>query len=127
MCIPLDQRGNRTDEPHCEFVEMPDGILDRAVVGIDEKRPAGLVGLPVVSGEVDLPHAGERIAFYVGDGIPLLIGRRDEDVVDVEQQAASAAPGDFGDEVGLRVCALGERDEVDGFSRSISQPRAVWT
>ena len=100
---------------------------DRAVVGIDEKRPAGLVGLPIVSGEVDLPHAGERIAFDIGDWIPLLIGRRDEDVVDVEQQAAAAALGDFGDEVGLRVCALGERDEVDGFSRSISQPRAVWT
>src|SRR5216684_6746094 len=106
--IPLDQRGNRTDPSDGMGEETPDDFVDRAIMGIDEKRPPFIVGLPRMTCQVNLLHTGERISVDIGDRIPVLIGRRDVDIVDIEKGTASGALHDRSNEVDFRIGTLGE-------------------
>src|SRR5436309_8673053 len=90
--VPLDQRRNRANASDGMGKEIPDDFVDRAVMGIDQKRPPLVVGLSRITCQVDLLDEGERIGVDIGDGIPLLIGRRYVDIVDVEKEPALCAP-----------------------------------
>src|SRR5258708_3494491 len=60
--VPLDQRGNRADPPDGMGEEIPDDFVDRAVMGIDQKRPPFVVGLPRMTRHVNLLPARHRQA-----------------------------------------------------------------
>lgn len=77
-------------------------------MGVDEEKTVLLVPIRRMAGEVDLLDLRERVGVDIGEGVPALVGGRDEHVVDVEQEAAAGAPRDLGDEVGFRIGALGE-------------------
>src|ERR1700722_4579522 len=52
-----------------------------------------------MSGEMDLPHMRQREVRQVVDRGEAMVRRRDEDIIDVKQQAASAALRDRPDEI----------------------------
>jgi hypothetical protein len=83
-------------------------FVDRAVMGIDQERSSLVVSLSRMTRQVDLLDVGERIGVDIGDRVPLLIGRGDVDIVDVEKEAAPGAPHHLGDEVDLRISAFCE-------------------
>lgn len=88
--------------------QVPDDLVDRAIMPIDQKRLSVVVGLLLVACQMDFLDVRQRISVDVGKGILLLVGRCDMDIVDVEKQAAPRASHHFGDEVDLRKCAFGE-------------------
>src|SRR5262249_42801229 len=105
--IPFDQCRRRTKARDGMLEQAPDDLVDGPVVGIDQGRPALVVRLPRVAREMDLLHARERIFVDVARRIPLLIDRRDIDVVDIEEKRAARPPHDLGDKVDLGIGALG--------------------
>jgi hypothetical protein len=91
-------------------VERPDAVAHRRIVRVDQQRAAGVVLGFGVAGEMDLADMAKRESVEISDGIEAVIGRGDDDVVDVEQQAAAGAAGDLGEEVGLGHHAFREED-----------------
>ncbi len=89
-------------------VKLPDRIGNRAVVAVDQQRPAGLILFAGMAGKVDFLHAVKRIARDVAGRIPKLVGAGDHDVVDIQQKAAAGAAGDFGDEIHFVPGAFGK-------------------
>lgn len=75
--------GDSTVQSDGVRIELPDDVLDRTVVRVDEKRTSFVVGPPRVAGEVDFLDLAQRKGVDIGDRVPLLIGRGDTDVVDV--------------------------------------------
>jgi hypothetical protein len=69
-------------------------------VAVDQQRPRGQF-LGVVAGQMDLAHRVQREGGQIGAGVEAVVGGRDEDVVDVEQQPAAGAAHDLGQEIGL--------------------------
>lgn len=78
-----------------------DRIGLRPVVGIDQERCA--VGVAIRGGtrQVDLFDPLEREPGEVGDGVEAVIGGRDPDVVDVQEEALAGSSGELGQELHL--------------------------
>ena len=72
-------------------------------MGVDQQRRALVVDCVGVAGEVDLADLAQREGGEIGEGVEAMIGRADEDVVDVEQQAAAGSADDLGEEFGLEI------------------------
>ena len=85
------------------LVQLPHRVTDLPVVGVDQERPAVGIGFHGVAGEMDLPHAVQGEGIQVGLRAVPEVGGGYVDVVDVQQQAASAAPGDFHEEFHFRI------------------------
>ena len=54
-----------------------------------------------MAGEMELPHALARHAAQERERVEFMVEGADIDVVDVEQDLAVGAPGEFGDELPL--------------------------
>src|SRR5205085_7000635 len=78
----------------------PNRLADGCVVGVHEQSRAE-VRILGVAGEVDFHQRGGGKAIDVGSGIDADVRGAHEDVVHVEQQAASGAPGELGEEADL--------------------------
>ena len=74
-----------------DLVELPDRVGDRPVMAVDQQRVAFVVGLLGMSGEMDLADLRQREIGEIVERREAVVGRRDEDIVDVEQQAAAGA------------------------------------
>ena len=90
--------------------QAPDRVGDRPVVAIDEQAIAFVVALLRMSGEMDFADRRERIIGQIVDRRKAVIGRRHEDIVDVEQQPAAGAPRDGADKIRLAHCRFVEQD-----------------
>src|SRR6266566_3028624 len=61
-----------------------------------------------MSAEMDFPHPIERKRIQIWQRLRIMVLRRDEDVIDVEQQGASGLLRYLGEEIDLRNRALGK-------------------
>src|SRR5258708_2888514 len=110
LAVPFNQGGNRSTAPDHDLEELPQGVCDGTVVVIDEKGVSFVIGLCVVTGKMDLTDARERKVGQIIQRGEAMVSSGDEDIVDVEQQAASGAAGDGVDEVCLAHRRLAKRD-----------------
>ena len=94
VAVPFDQRRDRPRLRDDDLEQVPDRVGDRPVVAVDEQGVAFVVALFGMSGEMDLADRRERKIGQIVERREAVIGRRHEDIVDVEQQAASGAPRD---------------------------------
>ena len=95
VAVPLDERRDRSAPADDDVEELPDRVGDRAVMAVDQQKIALVVGLLGVSGEMDLADMFERKIGEIVERGEAVIGGRDEDIVDVEQQAAPGAPDEL--------------------------------
>ena len=79
-------------------------------MGVDQERQAGVVAVLGIAREMDFADRGKRKVGEIAVRVVAVIGRADEDVVDVEQKAAAGAPRDLAQEIGFRERAFGEHD-----------------
>ena len=70
-------------------------------MGVNEEKIAFVIDIFRVTGEVDFLHQFQREIAQVVHRLPAVIGCRDEDIVDIEQQTAAGFAGDVTDEIGL--------------------------
>src|ERR1043165_889701 len=96
MRVPLDHRRARSEALDRLRVELPDLGPDVPVVRVDQER-----ALFRVAGEVDLADALRGHRRDVGAGVEAVVVGADEDVVDVEQDAAVSAAGQLGEKLVL--------------------------
>ena len=83
--------------PHREITisnSFQTGIRDRAVMAVDQQQVALVVGLFGMTGQMNLPDMRQRKVGQIVQRREAVVGGGHEDVVDVEQQAASGAPRD---------------------------------
>ena len=110
LAVPFDQRRDRPRLLDDALEQAPDRVGDRPVVAVDEQGIALVVALLRMSGEMDLADRRERIIGQIVERREAVIGRRHEDIVDVEQQAAAGPPRDGADEIRLAHCRFVEQD-----------------
>ena len=94
VAVPFDQRWDRAHSRENKLIVFPHAIGHRRVVAVDEQRLAFVVALLRMSGEMDFPYMRQREVREIVDRGESVVRRRDEDIVDVEQQAAAGAPRD---------------------------------
>src|SRR5436853_2677721 len=92
--VPLDQRRLGAEAYDGGAVELPYRSGDPGPVGIDEA-----VSARVEPGEVNLGHRVGRNGRQIGARVEPMIDCVDVDIVDIEEQLASGAAGDRGDEL----------------------------
>ena len=89
VAITFDQGWARTDPGYERIIETPNIVGHRGIVTVDEQ---GALGVECVAGEVDFTHA------FGGNGVEPFgrveadIMGADYDVVDIDEEAAAAAP-----------------------------------
>ena len=96
VVVPLEQRGGGSATLDGARVELPDGIDDRMVVGVED-----VLLVFGMAGDVDLGDAMGGDGVDVVEGIELVVHRGDVDVVYVEKDAAVGAFDNFGQELPL--------------------------
>ena len=77
---------------------------------VDQKRQARVVTIVRAAAEMNFPDRGEWETRQIAPGVEAEIGRADENVVDVEQKAATGPPDDLGQKLRLADRRLGESD-----------------
>src|SRR5262249_37588681 len=97
--VPFDQGRRRPASPNRLGEEGPDGFPDRGIVGVNQKREPSVVSFLGIAREVDLADRAERETGEITEGVEAVIGRADEDIVDVEQKAAASPADDFGKKI----------------------------
>src|SRR5262245_6268445 len=109
VIVPFDQRRPCPRARYEADVEVPNRGVNRTIMRIDEKRPGGIVGgKPGMAGEVNFTDMLGGEAGDIARRIEAVIGGGDIDVVDVEQEAATGAPGELFKKVDLRHLILCE-------------------
>src|SRR5882724_5392608 len=110
IAVPLHQRRDRSALPDDDLEQFPYGVCDRAIMTVDQQYVSLVVVLFGMTGEMNLADARERKIREIFARREAVIGGGYEDIVDVEQQAASGTPGNRADEVRLahRRFAKGE-------------------
>jgi hypothetical protein len=98
------------------FVQGPHRIGHRRVVRID-----AYVGQHRMAGDVEVRDRGRVEIRQIRLGIPAQVRGVDEEVVDVEQHAAAAAPAQLGEKLRLVHLVAGEGD-VDGGILEVEAP-----
>jgi hypothetical protein len=99
IAVPFDQGRNRTTPGYHVTEKVPDACRHFPIVAVDEKKITFVISFLCVSCQMDLAHMFEwEVGEVVARGVTL-VRRRDEDVVDVEQQAAASAVDESTDEV----------------------------
>src|SRR5687767_1200477 len=94
--VPFDESRDPTEASHRLPIEVPDGLDDGSVVGVEQ------VGAHVgVSGQVDLADTVTGEAGQVRLGRKAMVHGADVDVVDVEEQSAVGSLGDGAQELPL--------------------------
>src|SRR5690606_10872471 len=74
VVVPLDQRRDGTGAGDQAFIERPDGILDRRVVGVDQQRRAEIVHRLGMAAEMDLPDMAEGETREIVERIEIVVG-----------------------------------------------------
>src|SRR5216683_7150592 len=110
IAVPLDQRRNRPAPRDHDLEEFPNGIRDRTIMAVDQQQVALVIGLFGMAGEMNLADTCERKVGQIVQRRETVIGSGHEDIVDVEQQAASGTPRHAADEIRLAHRGLGKRD-----------------
>ncbi len=77
-------------------------------MGVDQQGRAALV--PSMAGQVDFADHGGGQGVQIGGGVVAEVMGADEDVIDVDQQAAAGRPDQGGEEVGLVQIVAGQGD-----------------
>src|SRR5450631_3812857 len=103
ICVPLDER--RLGAEACDRgpVQLPYRRRDARAMGIDEADSA-----VVESGEVYLGYGAAGNCRQKSVRVESVIDRVDVDIVDVDEQLTTGAPGDGGDEFPFAHCILVE-------------------
>ena len=107
IAVALDQRRARADAGDEGFVERPDVSLTGCVVAVDQQAAVGVERVP---GEVDFADQIGGNGVEPGRGVEADIVRSDRDIVDVDQQAAAAAPRELGEEARFAPAVVAERE-----------------
>src|SRR6185437_2683850 len=100
LLIPFDQGRLRADPFDRVCIQPPYRGIDAMVVGVDQEWSAQAF-LATEAGQMDLADRGGIDAVDVMHGVDAVVDAVDVDVVDVEQQAAAAAPRQFAEEFPL--------------------------
>ena len=103
VVVPLEQGGRGAAALDGAGIELPDGIDDGMVVGVED-----VLLVFGVAGDVDLGDAVRGHGVDVVHGIELVVHGGDIDIVDVEENAAVGALGNFGDKFPLGHLGAGE-------------------
>ena len=77
---------------------------------VDQERQVGVVGILGAACKMDFADRRHREIGEIAMRIAPVVGRADEDVVDVEQKAASGPPDDLGEKLGFFDGGFGEGD-----------------
>ena len=91
IAVPLDKRRHRAASADDDLEELPYRIGNRAVMAVDEQKIAFVIGLFGMSRQMNLADMFDREVGEIAKRGIAVIGSRDEDVVDVEQQPAAGA------------------------------------
>ena len=91
MIVPLQQGGRRAGHFNGLGVKLPHGIEHRVIVRI--QNVFFELGM---TGNMDLADPMMRNVVQIIVRIKTVVLRRNVDVIDIEQNPASAAPGDLG-------------------------------
>src|ERR1700733_3580139 len=110
MTVPLDQRRNRAASPDDDLEELPHRVGNRAVMAVDKQKIAFVIGLFRMSRQMYLADMFDREVGEITKRGIAVIGGRDEDVVDVEQQAAAGAAYQLANEVSFPHRRLAKHD-----------------
>src|SRR5271156_6676843 len=110
IAVPLDQRRNRATSADDDLEELPYRIGDRAVMAVDKKKIALVIGLFGMSRQMYLADMFDREVGDITKRRMAVIGGRDEDVVDVEQQPAAGAAYQLANEVSFAHRRLAKHD-----------------
>ena len=111
LAVTLQQHRPRAEARKREVQKIPDRLAHRGGVGVDQQGIAEvLVGFE--TGDVDLSHPVPGQGLDVAFGIDAAVAGAQVHVVEVEQETASAAPGDFVQEV--RLVHLADEGQVVG-------------
>jgi hypothetical protein len=122
VVVALDQGGARTDAVDQAAVQRPDRLGDWRAVGVDQQGRAAFIR--AMAGQVDLAdHLGGQ-GVQIGLGRVAQVAGADEHVVDVDQQAAAGAAGQFDQEVVSSWSWPVSGRYSDGFSTRIVRPSA---
>src|SRR5581483_9232775 len=105
--IPFDQRAHRPEARQRFPIEIPHGSRHAVSVRVDEQTRATQRGA-VEACEVDLLHGMRRDRVQIAQRIETVVDAADVDVVDVEQDAAAAAPGNQVEKLPFRDGRFGE-------------------
>src|SRR5579871_1565034 len=98
VAVPLDERRDGAALADDDVEELPYGIRYRAVMAVNEQKLALVIRLPGMAGEVNLADVFKRKIGEIVERRKAMVGGRNENVVDVEQQAAPGAPNQLRDE-----------------------------
>src|SRR5262245_49075591 len=90
--VPFDQCRHGSKSRDHALEKCPDQISDLAIVAVDQQRTAFVVCLLGMAGQMDLSYVAQRELGQIIHGGEALVCCGYEDVVDVEQQSAPAAP-----------------------------------
>src|ERR1700677_3167621 len=110
IAVPLDQRRNRAASADDDLEELPHRVGNRAVMAVDKQKIAFLIGLYGMSRQMYLAASFAREVGEITKRGISVIGGRDEDVVDVEQQPAAAAAYQLANEVSFAHRRLAKHD-----------------
>ncbi len=110
LAVPFDQRRDRPRSGDDALEQAPNRVRDGLVVAVDEQRRPLVVALLDMSRKMNFADRGERKVGQIRARRKAVVGRRHEDIVDVEQQAAAGAPRDGADEIRLARRRFAEQD-----------------
>jgi hypothetical protein len=88
VAVPFDKRRDRPALADHDLEEFPYRVRDRAIMAVDQQKIALVVRLFGMPGQMDLAHISKRKIGEVGERGITVVGGRNENVVDVEQQTA---------------------------------------
>src|SRR6266436_3259643 len=98
VAVPFDERRDGSALADDDVEELPHRVGDRTIMAVNEQKLALIIRLSGMAGEVNLPDVRKRkIGEIVARG-KAMVGRRNEHVADVEQQAAPGAPNQLRNE-----------------------------
>src|SRR5260370_42322207 len=90
--VPFDQRRHGSTSRDHVLEKCPDQVSDLPIVAVDQQGIAFVVCLLGMAGQMDLAHMAQWEVGQIVYGGVTLVRCGYEDVVDVEQQSAPAAP-----------------------------------
>src|SRR5215470_8865136 len=97
VAVPFDERRDGAALADDDVEELPYGVSDRTVMAVNEQKLALVIGLLGMAGKVDLTDVLQWEIGEIVERGKAMVGGRNKHVVDVEQQAASAAPNQLRD------------------------------
>src|SRR5262245_40449013 len=98
VAVPFDKRRDGSALADDDVEELPYGLSDRTLMPVNAQKLALVIGLLGMAGEVNLTNVLQREIGEIVERGKAMIGSRNQQVADVEQQAAPGAPNQLRDE-----------------------------